>query len=955
MIVTKNDAIILFFLVGHLLSTLSLAASDDAFYQSETSSHILLSWQEEYHLQDAGISPDHNLDITPETVDLLDDELSFTPYDQLSYDLRTHQYYWGKFQLQNKVSDGENYQEWILQFSSTVTEIDLYAEQSDGTYRQYKSGEFVPYRLKSFKPTLDMNLFRITLPKDEVIQFYFRAQAERQNVPPDFDISLQHTTVFSTSLKEHKIFHYFLFGFFAMMILYSLTGAVIKQDRSFVYYSLYVIVLGTHAANSSGHTEDWFGFFLFPESPKFAYLFNTMILVGFMAYIGFIRSFLNLSQLMPRWDRFYRYLFWFCIPIIILHLVVAHTSNYSHGVADFVIGAYGAIFLISSVVFTYQLYWTKDKKGFFIVAGMVFILIDLCLNLLSLLEFIHYPLLNMKIGFVAEILIFSLGLAYREQENVKAKEQANFELEKTKFLQVQEQEELDQLKKLNDLKSQLYTNITHEFRTPLTVIMGMNDNIKGHDKERSIIHRNSEDLLRMINQLLDLSKAESASLEVHKSNGDIVSFLKFMTESFYSMATDKGVRLTFYAEVASIETLFDEVKVQHIFYNLLSNAIKFTDDGGKVILHVQQVVEEGQDHLKIKIQDTGIGIPEDQLPHIFDRFYQGDNSNTRQGEGTGIGLALVKELVQLMDGRIEVSSNQGIGTEFTIWLPIDVIQVGTQELSTSQNLSYIPVGDPGTGEPNDYMLSQGQEDLPILLIIEDNKDVATYIQSVLEKDYHIHLAKNGLIGIEKAISIIPDIIISDVMMPIKDGYEVCDTLKQDERTNHIPIILLTAKATQADRVAGLQLGADAFLTKPFQREELLVRLETLTSLRHTLQERYSQGANGPIADNEGGDLFLIKIRTLVESEMDNSDFSVSDLGAALHMSDMQVYRKLKALTNQTPSAFIRSVRLTKGKQLLQETELTIAEIAYEIGFNNPNYFSRTFHKAFGRPPSEYRK
>ena len=955
MIVTKNDAIILFFLVGHLLSTLSLAASEDAFYQSEAGSYILLSWQEEYHLQDAGISPDHNLDITPETVDLIDDELSFIPYNQLNYDLRTHQYYWGKFQLHNKVGDAENYQEWILKFSNTVTEIDLYAEQPDGTYRQYKSGEFVPYRLKSFKPTLDMNLFRITLPKDEVIQFYFRAQAERQNVPPDFDISLQHTTVFSTSLKEHKIFHYFLFGFFAMMILYSLTGAVIKQDRSFVYYSLYVIVLGTHAANSSGHTEDWFGFFLFPEHPKFAYLFNTMILVGFMAYIGFIRSFLNLSQLMPRWDRFYRYLFWFCIPIIILHLVVAHTSNYSHGVADFVIGAYGAIFLISSVVFTYQLYWTKDKKGFFIVAGMVFILIDLCLNLLSLLEFIHYPLLNMKIGFVAEILIFSLGLAYREQENVKAKEQANFELEKTKFLQVQEQEELDQLKKLNDLKSQLYTNITHEFRTPLTVIMGMNDNIKGHDKERSIIHRNSEDLLRMINQLLDLSKAESASLEVHKSNGDIVSFLKFMTESFYSMATDKGVRLTFYAEVASIETLFDEVKVQHIFYNLLSNAIKFTDDGGKVILHVQQVVEEGQDHLKIKIQDTGIGIPEDQLPHIFDRFYQGDNSNTRQGEGTGIGLALVKELVQLMDGRIEVSSNQGIGTEFTIWLPIDVIQVGTQELSTSQNLSYIPVGDPGTGEPNDYMLSQGQEDLPILLIIEDNKDVATYIQSVLEKDYHIHLAKNGLIGIEKAISIIPDIIISDVMMPIKDGYEVCDTLKQDERTNHIPIILLTAKATQADRVAGLQLGADAFLTKPFQREELLVRLETLTSLRHTLQERYSQGANGPIADNEGGDLFLIKIRTLVESEMDNSDFSVNDLGAALHMSDMQVYRKLKALTNQTPSAFIRSVRLTKGKQLLQETELTIAEIAYEIGFNNPNYFSRTFHKAFGRPPSEYRK
>jgi len=728
-----------------------------------TSMHVLQSWEDEYHLQDVGISPDKNLDITTENVDLLEKELSFTPYDQLSYDLRTNLYYWGKFELQNTLEDGENYTEWILQFSSTITEIDLYAEQSDGTYRQYKSGEFVPYKLKSYKPTLDMNLFRITLPKDKVIQFYFRAQAERQKVPPDFDISLQHTTVFSTSLKEHKIFHYFLFGFFAMMILYSLTGAAIKQDKSFLYYAIYVIVLGTHAANSSGHTEDWFGFILFPDNPKYAYLFNTMILVGFMAYIGFIRSFLNLSQLMPRWDRFYRYLFWFCIPIIAIHLIVAYTSNYSHGVADFVIGGYGAIFLISSVVFTYQLYWTKDKKGYFIVAGMVFILVDLCLNLLSLLEFIHYPLLNMKIGFVAEILIFSLGLAYREQENVKAKEQAHFELEKTKFLQIQEQEELDQLKKLNDLKSQVYTNITHEFRTPLTVIMGMNDNIKGHDKERSIIHRNSEDLLRLINQLLDLSKAESASLDIHTSKGDIISFLKFITESFYSMATDKGVKLTFYAEISSLETLFDETKIQHIFYNLLSNAIKFTEEGDKVVLHVQQVTEGVQDYLKIKIQDTGIGIPEDQLPHIYDRFYQVDNSHTRQGEGTGIGLALVKELIQLMEGRIEVSSTEGVGTEFVIWLPIEVLQVTTATLSTSQNLKNGSIDSTiATEDQHEPILSPSQEDLPILLIIEDNKDVALYIQSILDKDYHIHLAKNGQLGIEKAIAIIPDIIISDV-------------------------------------------------------------------------------------------------------------------------------------------------------------------------------------------------
>jgi len=245
------------------------------------------------------------------------------------------------------------------------------------------------------------------------------------------------------------------------------------------------------------------------------------------------------------------------------------------------------------------------------------------------------------------------------------------ELEKNQILQEQELAEVQRLKELDELKSRLYTNITHEFRTPLTVIMGMNENMSSHPEEQKLIRRNSKNLLQLINQLLDLSKIESTELNLYKQSGDIVAYLQYLTESFHSMATDKGVRLTYYSEEETLTILYDEVKIQHVFYNLLSNAIKFTAEGGKVILHLQKVEIEDQAFLKAKVKDTGIGIPEAQKSHIFDRFYQVDNSNTRQGEGTGIGLALVKELVQLMQGKIEVNSQVGKGTEFIICLPIE--------------------------------------------------------------------------------------------------------------------------------------------------------------------------------------------------------------------------------------------------------------------------------------------
>lgn len=536
-----------------------------------------------------------------------------------------------------------------------------------------------------------------------------------------------------------------------------------------------------------------------------------------------------------------------------------------------------------------------------------------------------------------------------------------------------EKAETRRMKELDFLKTRLYTNITHEFRTPLTVIMGMTEQLsedaqqlpKSRKEKLSnglaLIQRNGQNLLRLINQLLDLSKLDSGKLKLNMIQGDIVVYLQYLTESFFSMADDEDIRLTFYAEERSLLMDYDEEKIQQIVYNLLSNAIKFTPERGKVIFHILKEKHANSEQLQMKVIDTGVGMTPEDLQHVFDRFYQADGSSTRKGEGTGIGLALTKELVELMKGEIQVESTPGKGSTFTIQLPIRR-EYPLQQTPSSRHVQVIPPLPVSDAIETSILSTVPEEksEWPILLIIEDNVDVAMYIKSLLEKEYVIHTAENGQIGIERAIDLVPDIIISDVMMPEKDGYEVCYTLKHDERTSHIPIILLTARAGQEDRIDGLHHGADAYLTKPFQKRELMIRLKKLVELRQQLQKRFSAKPITPrIASAQASDdkesQFLQKLRRSVLEQMDKPDFGVPQLAHSALMSHTQVYRKLKALTDQTPSQFIRSIRLQKGKELLLTTDMTISEIAYEVGFSDPNYFSRTFNKEFNVPPRDFRK
>ncbi|MEZ4777388.1 MAG: two-component regulator propeller domain-containing protein [Bacteroidia bacterium] len=536
-----------------------------------------------------------------------------------------------------------------------------------------------------------------------------------------------------------------------------------------------------------------------------------------------------------------------------------------------------------------------------------------------------------------------------------------------------EQEEAKKIREMDALKSRLYTNITHEFRTPLTVIMGMTNELndliqqssagvadKGKfTKGFSLIRNNSQNLLRLINQLLDLSKLESGMLKLEMTQADIIPYLEYLTESFSSRAVEDGIRLFFYTEVKSLVMDFDEIKIQHIVYNLLSNALKFTEPGGKVVLHTQQQTEAGQPYFQLKVSDTGIGISEENLTHIFDRFYQVDNTVTRRGEGTGIGLALTKELSELMQGRIQVESRLGEGTVFTLLLPI-------RNMAVAEAINVKPTDILQVSEPETVSSSLDTEESsagnPLLLVVEDNPDVTYYIRQLLAKEYQIETAADGQTGIDKAFELIPDIIISDVMMPRKDGFEVTETLKNDTRTSHIPIILLTAKATEEDRIAGLKSGADAYLQKPFNKEELLVRLEKLVALRKMLLERYAQVSlqlpSGSLlikGEPTLDDIFLQKILQLIEDKIDQSDLGIEDMCRVVGLGRTQLFRKINALTGESPIRYIQKIRLKKAKELLLTSELNVSEIAYEVGFSDPNYFARAFSKEFGIPPSAVRK
>ncbi|MFC2092746.1 ATP-binding protein [Bacteroidota bacterium] len=526
--------------------------------------------------------------------------------------------------------------------------------------------------------------------------------------------------------------------------------------------------------------------------------------------------------------------------------------------------------------------------------------------------------------------------------------------------------EIKKLHEIDEMKSNFFANISHEFRTPLTLILGPMKEIIDRTKElktkeeAEIAHKSANRLHGLVNQLLDLSKLEAGSMKLRTYKENIIPILKGLVLSFASLTERKNITLNFKSQEEVLVVFTDRDKVEKIVTNILSNAFKFTDEGGRIDVNVRS----SNGKVEITVSDTGIGIPKEKLDKIFDRFYQTDDTHNRKAEGTGIGLALTKELVELHKGEIKVESEEEKGTTFTISFPLgrdhllpEEIVEGKVEIEEKPTPFATEIEEDKKEEEIDIDLITETEK-SLLLIVDDNADVRTYIRGHLDESYRVLEAVDGKDGMDKALEYIPDMIVSDVMMPEMDGFELCEELKNDERTSHIPVILLTAKAASEDKIEGLETGADDYIMKPFDAKELQVRIKNLIEQRKKLRERFHKEATIPIKKGKYSQIdeeFLKKTMEVIEKHISEPEFSLGEFGREIGMSRTQLHRKVRALTDYSPHNFLRFIRLNHAAELLSKGTGNVTEIAYDVGFSSLSHFAKAFKEQFGKNPSDYNK
>lgn len=526
-----------------------------------------------------------------------------------------------------------------------------------------------------------------------------------------------------------------------------------------------------------------------------------------------------------------------------------------------------------------------------------------------------------------------------------------------------EQLENTRLREIDEARKRLYTNISHEFRTPLTVITGMNDLISSDPEQwlkkgTRTIDRNARILLNLVDQMLDLAKLEAGVMPVNMVRADIYMIIRHAVELFRSFSESKGIDLEMVTEGKEMILDFDQEKIMKIVSNLVSNALKFTQPGGRVVVMAEPLSDA---NYEIRVSDNGPGITETFLPFVFDRFTSEPALAGGKIPGSGLGLALTKELVVLLGGSIRVKSIYGEGAEFVVTLP--VTRDAPMNDSMHHNTFVDKYGYPDASVPYEKNLApqtlhQAGDGNPILLIVEDNEDVITYLMTILADGYEVVAAADGSEGFDRACEIIPDIILTDVMMPVMDGITMLDKLKNDPRTSHIPVVILTAKADVASRIEGLARGADAYFAKPFDREELRAELRMLIRQRKLLHSRYSAAGVLPADDNNKfsfEDRFIKKINEVMGRHLGDDDFDINTLCEQVNMSRTQLYRKFRSLTSQSPHDYFLKMKLQQARHLLLSSDLTVAEAAYRAGFKNVSHFSKAFTREFGINPSDIRR
>ncbi|MEO6232977.1 MAG: two-component regulator propeller domain-containing protein [Ferruginibacter sp.] len=522
----------------------------------------------------------------------------------------------------------------------------------------------------------------------------------------------------------------------------------------------------------------------------------------------------------------------------------------------------------------------------------------------------------------------------------------------------QQRREAERAHAIEQVKTKFFTNVSHEFRTPLSLIIAPLDKIikqatdEEQKKQLNLVHRNAKRLLSLVNQLLDFRKMQVQEVKLYPAIGDIVEFCKDISHSFMDIAERKTIRFSFSSDIEHLEIYFDKDKIEKILFNLLSNAFKYTHDNGMVSIHLSHkpaINNEGDGTFIIEVKDNGIGIPSDKQEKVFERFFQTDVPESMVNQGTGIGLAITKEFVKLHNGIITVKSEPGLGSCFTVLLPAKKIYEPSTRTTTH------PVE---TDEVEEILPEENhkKDRKKTIVIVEDNEDLRFYLKDNLKGQYHVKEAANGKEGWEIIKRLMPDLVISDIMMPLMDGIELSRKIKTETITAHIPVILLTAMGSEEKQLEGLKVGVNDYITKPFTFEILASKINNLVAQQKLLQQRFQKQIDvnpEEVTITPVDEKFLKQALELVEKNIDNAEFSVEDFSRDMFMNRVTLYRKILSITGKTPIEFIRSIRLKRAARLLEKSGLSVAEIAYEVGFNNPKNFSKAFKEEFKVLPSQY--
>jgi signal transduction histidine kinase/DNA-binding response OmpR family regulator len=738
-------------------------------------------------------------------------------------------------------------------------------------------------------------------------------------------------------------------------------------------------------------------YFLVAYKPPYFNVINIEMFSVWCLFFSGIK-FLNLLLRVP--SKFKKY-FYFLVISISLNFLSTFTSNilgelfyYQYILLPILLIVIINVLLII-IVNGYWIYKEKlYRNNFVLIIFFGFVLLISNMLIYRTIELLNIPKILIPNHYFTAIMLYIFAYAlsvkfnkeHQELKDLKVSlerkvkertddlskanqilENKNIEIEnqKQEILTINEELSIraEELKELDNVKSQFFTNISHEFRTPLTLIIGplesllQNPNAKEFNYEYELMLKQAKRLLTLINQLLELSKLQKSMMKLQLTSDNINIFIRTLVSAYSSFALELNVKLNFSDKLPEQEIWFDKDKLEKIVTNLITNALKFTKSNGTVDVTIQE--SENGDFIEIIVSDNGVGIEPEQLMHIFDPFYQAEYSTNNKLEGTGIGLALVKELTQLHHGNIHVKSIPAQGSEFIVTFPTNKAVYNEEEFQI-QPLEY-ELNKQAILFENEEVITPSTEnhkkDNTIILLVDDNADMRNFIRNSLEKEFHIIDAINGSEGFEMALKNIPDLIVADIMMPVMNGLELTRLVKSNELTSHIPVILLTAKATTNSKLEGLDTQADDYITKPFNMNELTIRIRNLIITRKKLREKYSKNIvmyPTEIVAASIDERFLQKALHIVEENLGESEFNIEMFSQRLNMSRTQVHRKLTALTGQSATEFIRSLRLKRAAQLLRQKSGSVSEIAYQTGFGNLSYFTKTFKELFGIAPSEYK-